>query len=482
MPALDNKTINPNVINAQYAVRGELAIRAEELRNQLKEDASAKDSLGFDSVIYANIGNPQQLDQEPITFFRQVVALCEYPDLLKPEARELTSKLFPEDAIERAESLLEEIGSVGAYTQSQGVPRIRKDIADYISRRDGASGKDASPDDIYLVAGASAGVHLLFQLMLASPDIGIMIPIPQYPLYTAALALYNGTPVPYYLEEEKGWSTNIETLESSYQKAVDEGVKPRAMVIINPGNPTGGSLPEDAIKQVLQFCQKKGLICIADEVYQANVFPDSPPFTSFRSVLKSHDEFKGIPLASLHSTSKGMIGECGQRGGYVELQNMTKDAVAQLYKLASINLCSPVIGQILVDCMVNPPREGSPSYPLFKKQQDGIFATLQKRAMSLHETFESLEGFSCQKPMGAMYLFPTIELPEKAIEAAKKDDKAPDAFYCRQLLEKTGICVVPGSGFGQKEGTVHFRTTFLAPGDFGERMKSFHEKFMEEYK
>lgn len=482
MPALDNSTINPNVLNASYAVRGELAIRAEELRSQLKEDEGAKTSLGFDSVIHANIGNPQQLDQQPITFFRQIVSLCEYPDLLKPENRDVASKLYPEDAIKRAEALLAEIGSVGAYTQSQGVPQVRKHIAEYIKRRDGASGADASEKDIYLVAGASAGVHLLFQLMLASSDVGIMIPIPQYPLYTAALALYNGTPIPYYLEEENGWTTNIESLTSSYEKAIKEGTKPRAMVIINPGNPTGGSLPKDAIKQVLEFCKEKGLICIADEVYQSNVFPDSPPFTSFRSVLKSHDSLKNVPLASLHSTSKGMIGECGQRGGYVELLNMTEDAIAQLYKLASINLCSPVIGQILVDCMVKPPVEGDVSYPLFRKQQDNIFKTLYDRAMSLHKTFESLEGFSCQKPMGAMYLFPSITLPEKAIEAAKKADKAPDAFYCRELLEATGICVVPGSGFGQKEGTVHFRTTFLAPGDFGERMKGFHEDFMKKYK
>lgn len=482
MQVLDNSNINPNVINAQYAVRGELAIRAEEIRNKLKEDEGARKEFGFDSVIYANIGNPQQLDQQPITFFRQVVSLCEYPDLLKPDAREVTSKLFPEDAIKRAESLLADIGSVGAYTQSQGIPQVRKHIAEYITRRDGIPGKDASADDIFLVAGASAGVHLLFQLMLASHDVGVMIPIPQYPLYTAALALYNGSPVPYYLDEENGWSTNIDTLKDAYQKAVDDGIKPRAMVIINPGNPTGGSLPKDAIKQVLQFCGEKGLVCIADEVYQANVFPDSPPFTSFRSVLKTHEEFKDIPLASLHSTSKGMIGECGQRGGYVELLNMSKDAVAQLYKLASINLCSPVIGQVLVDCMVNPPREGDTSYALFKKQQDAIFKTLYDRAMSLHKTFEGLEGFSCQKPMGAMYLFPTINLPQKAIDKAKSQDKSPDAFYCRELLEKTGICVVAGSGFGQKEGTVHFRTTFLAPGDFGDRIKGFHESFMKEYK
>lgn len=484
MATLDNSNINPNVLNAQYAVRGELAIRAEELRSILKKDSSKSKELGFDSVIHANIGNPQQLDQKPITFFRQVVSLCEYPDLLKPESREVTEKLFPKDAIERAESLLSEIGSVGAYTQSQGIPQVRQHIAEYITQRDSSAGcPEASADDIFLVAGASAGVHLLLQLMLASPDVGVMIPIPQYPLYTAALALYNGAPIPYYLDEQEGWSTNIETMEKAHQKATEEGKKPLALVIINPGNPTGGSLSKDSIKSVLEFCKSKGIVCMADEVYQANVFPDSPPFTSFRSVLLSNDHLKdSVTLASLHSTSKGMIGECGQRGGYLELLNFSKDAREQLYKLASINLCSPVIGQILVDCMVHPPASESPSYQLYKKQQDAIFETLYERATNLHKTFESLEGISCQAPQGAMYLFPTINLPEKAIEAAKEKGKSPDAFYCRALLEKTGICVVPGSGFGQREGTVHFRTTFLAPGDFGARLSKFHNEFMKEYK
>ena len=479
MATLDNSNINPNVINAQYAVRGELAIRAEELRNILKKEPSKKQELGFDSVIHANIGNPQQLDQKPITFFRQVVSLCEYPDLLQPESRKVTEQLFPADAIERAEELLKEIGSVGAYTQSQGIPLVRQHIADYITRRDNI---EASPDDIFLVAGASAGVHLLLQLMLADPDVGVMIPIPQYPLYTAALALYNGSPIPYYLDEAAGWTTNIEVMEKAYQKACDEGKKPMAIVVINPGNPTGGSLSKESIKSVLQFCKDKGVVCMADEVYQANVFPESPPFTSFRSVLLSTPELKdSVTLASLHSTSKGMIGECGQRGGYLELLNFSEDARAQLYKLASINLCSPVIGQILVSCMVNPPKEQSPSYKLYKSQQDAIFNTLYQRATDLHKTFSELEGIECQAPQGAMYLFPTINLPKKALEKAEQEGKKGDMFYCRALLEATGICVVPGSGFGQKEGTFHFRTTFLAPGDFGARLSKFHKEFMKEY-
>lgn len=82
-----------------------------------------------------------------------------------------------------------------------------------------------------------------------------------------------------------------------------------------------------------------------------------------------------------------------------------------------------------------------------------------------------------------MYLFPSITIPRKAIEQAKKEGRQPDEFYCFRLLEATGICVVPGSGFGQKEGTLHFRTTFLAPGtEWVSRITEFHKKFMDEFR
>jgi len=82
-----------------------------------------------------------------------------------------------------------------------------------------------------------------------------------------------------------------------------------------------------------------------------------------------------------------------------------------------------------------------------------------------------------------MYLFPRITIPDKAVEAAKKEGKEPDVFYCMKLLDSTGVCLVPGSGFGQRDGTLHFRTTFLAPGtEWVGRIIEFHKKFMDEYR
>ena len=133
--------------------------------------------------------------------------------------------------------------------------------------------------------------------------------------------------------------------------------------------------------------------------------------------------------------------------------------------------------------MVNPPKPGSPSYDTYKSEYDGIFSGLKTRAHALYEAFQKMEGVHCQPPQGSMYLFPTINLPEKAVHAAKKEDKQPDDFYCMRLLDATGVCLVPGSGFGQKENTLHFRTTFLAPGtDWVHRIVKFHEEFMDEHR
>jgi len=178
-----------------------------------------------------------------------------------------------------------------------------------------------------------------------------------------------------------------------------------------------------------------------------------------------------------------MVGECGHRGGYFELVGFDKDVAAQIFKFISIMLCPPVVGQCMVECMTNPPKEGDPSYALYKQEYDGIYEGLKKRAFAIFEAFKQMEGVECQDPQGAMYLFPTIKLSPKAIEAAKANGNAPDEFYCLQLLDATGVCVVPGSGFGQEDGTFHFRTTFLAPGtDWVGRIIEFHKKFTAEYK
>jgi alanine transaminase len=179
------------------------------------------------------------------------------------------------------------------------------------------------------------------------------------------------------------------------------------------------------------------------------------------------------------------MGECGIRGGYAELCNIDPEVLAMLNKSISAKLCPTVIGQACMDVVVNPPKEGEPSYNSFITQKEGTLQSLAERAKLVAETFNSIEGFTCQTVQGAMYAFPRLHLPEKAIAKAKEAGQAPDVFYAFQLLENTGICIIPGSGFGQRPGTYHFRTTILPQKDalvsMLDRLKGFHVKFMEEY-
>lgn len=473
-------SMNQDIIRVEYAVRGEIAIRAEQLRQQLVDKPG---SLPFNSIVNCNIGNPHQLLQRPVTFFRQVAALVDYPDLLKSENLVQTQKLFASDAIARATSYVKAVGSVGAYSHSQGVPIVRKEVSQFLMERDGFP---SDPEDIFLTSGASLGVQLCLQALISSPDVGIMIPIPQYPLYTAAISLYNGMPVPYFLDEENHWGLSVEELKKSLEKAKVSGSNVRALCVINPGNPTGQCLSEENMSQIIDFCHENRLILLADEVYQTNVYQPEIPFFSFKRVLRSKGPaFDNFELISFHSISKGMIGECGRRGGYFECVGIDPKVKEQLYKIASVSLCPPVHGQLMVGLMVNPPKEGDASFDLYQSEISKIYESLKRRAKTLSDALNKLEGVSCNPAQGSMYLFPTITLPKKAVEAAKAVGKQPDEFYCLELLNNTGVCVVPGSGFLQKEGTWHFRSTFLAPEEqmeeFANGLKRFHESFMTKF-
>ncbi|KAF8056941.1 alanine aminotransferase [Lyophyllum atratum] len=465
--------LNPAVPKVQYAVRGELAIKAEEYREKLKR---GEEGLPFDKVISSNIGNPQQkgLDQPPITFVRQVAALMEWPALA-----ELAPNAFPKDVIARAKELSDEIGSIGAYSHSQGVPFIRQNVAKFIADRDGYP---SDPAHIFLTGGASAGVSLLISMLITPPKSGVLIPIPQYPLYTATLAQHNGAALPYHLEESSGWSTSVESIEIAIEKARQEGIVSKALVIINPGNPTGALLDEATQLKLIELCEKHSLVLLADEVYQANLHqPESHPFTSFKKLVALHQS--PIPLVSFHSISKGVSGECGRRGGYFECTNFSDDILAQIYKMVSVGLCPPVSGQIGVDSMVRPPKVGEESYELWKKETDSIHAALAKRTKTMAARLNALPGVSCVDSPGALYLYPQILLSEKAREAAEQAGKEPDAFYALALLDETGICVVPGSGFGQKEGEWHYRLTCLCPGvdEYVGKLENFHKGFVKKY-
>jgi alanine transaminase len=142
--------------------------------------------------------------------------------------------------------------------------------------------------------------------------------------------------------------------------------------------------------------------------------------------------------------------------------------------------------------MVAPPQPGDDSYPLYRRERDGVLRDLQEKAAVLAEGVNRIEGMSLNVPQGAMYAFIRFELPpERGVHPESMNPEERTAYeakrdtdYCMSLLEETGICVIPGSGFGQRPGTLHFRTTFLPPRDEIEEMvkklKAFHERYVRD--
>lgn len=423
------------VLETEYAVRGPIVARAAELEKQGRE------------IIYCNIGNPQSLGQKALTWNRQILALCEYPALM-----DLAPGAFPADAIETAKAIL--VGTkhgLGAYSESRGVRFIREAVAEFILERDHIG---VDPDAIFLTDGASKGVQTILRLLLGGPRDGIMVPIPQYPLYSASITLYEGRMVPYYLDEANGWKLSRTMLEASLAQAQAEGTHVKAICVINPGNPTGAVLDEANIAMVIGFAKAHGLSILADEVYQENIYLPGDEFVSFAKMLHQ-PEAKDVSLFSFHSCSKGFLGECGVRGGYFEYRNVPEDVAAQILKLQSVSLCANLAGQAATYAMVRPPKPGMPSYTQYAAEKGAILDTLKRRAILLAEGLNRIEGITCNVIAGAMYAFPSISLPPGRT----------DSDYAMALLEQTGICVVPGSGFGQAVGTAHFRTTILPTTD-----------------
>ena len=439
------------VLDTEYAVRGPIVARAAELEKQGRE------------IIYCNIGNPQSLGQKPLTWNRQILALCEYPALM-----DLASGPFSADVIETAKAILAGTGhGLGAYSESRGVRFIREAVAEFILERDHIG---VDPDAIFLTDGASKGVQAILRLLIAGPRDGIMVPIPQYPLYSATITLYEGRMVPYYLDEANGWKLSRPMLEASLAQAQAAGTRVKAICVINPGNPTGAVLDEANIAMVIAFARAHRLSILADEVYQENIYLPGDAFVSFAKVLHQL-EVKDVCLFSFHSCSKGFLGECGARGGYFEYRNVPEEVAAQILKLQSVSLCANLAGQVTTYSMVRPPRPGSPSYEQYASERGAILDTLKQRALLLAEGLNRIEGISCNVIAGAMYAFPSIVLPPGRT----------DGDYAMALLEATGICVVPGSGFGQAEGTAHFRTTILPPTEkiqkVVEALGEFHRTF-----
>nr|XP_005996852.2 PREDICTED: alanine aminotransferase 2-like [Latimeria chalumnae] len=406
----------------------------------------------FTEILEGHLADLHALGQKPITFLRQVIAICTYPELLN-------DKSLPEDVKEKAQRILQHCdgGSIGSYNDTEGLRYVRHDVAKHIERRDG--GVPSHPNDILLLAGVSQAVLFLLEMMSAGEGptrTGVLVPVPHSTLYPKVIDYFNIVQVGYKLEEENNWALNVQELRRALHQARAH-CNPRVLCIINPSNPTGQVQSRKCIEDVIQFAAEERLFLLADEVYQDCVFGEGCKFHSFKKVLfeMGPEYSERVELVSLHSISEGYHGEKGFRGGYMEILNMDKTVKDCLYDLVFTNSSPPVLSQVLLGAIMDPPQPTETSYQIYMQEKTGMLKTLAENAKLTEAALNSVPGIRCNPVQAGMYCFPRIDIPPKAMEQAKVCGLEPDLFYCLRLLEETGVALFPGSVFGQRDGSYH---------------------------
>ncbi|XP_036375088.1 alanine aminotransferase 2-like [Megalops cyprinoides] len=472
------REISPRVRRILPSEQENLIRCAARIRTELQQGVKKP----YKDLIDVSWGDAHRLGMKPLSFVRQVIAACLYPALLQ-------SGRLPIDAQQRAQRLMAECegGSVGSYTASRGIPHVQRSVTDFIFRRDG--GVPSNPENIFIFNGSQCALSFVLKLLAQGeglPQTAVLTPVPTYQTFTMALAEQGVMMVPYQLCEEEGWALKVEELRRVL-RASRGHCSPRALYVINPGNPTGHVQSRKSIEEVIRFAAEEKLFLMADEVYQGSVHGEESVFVSYKKVLfeMGQEYSDSVELASFHSVSKGFMGECGLRGGYVELVNLDPAVMGVAHMLLSTMSSSAVIGQIALDILTNPPQPGDPSYPSYSKEVRLSQDTLVRNMRLAQEVLGGLPGVSCQVVWGGIYVFPRLHLPPRAVELAKKQGVEADLLYCSRLLEEAGVCAGPGCEHGQKEGTYHLRFCVMTPPENLEemlrRLKTFHIRFLSEF-
>ncbi|KAM7012228.1 alanine aminotransferase 2-like [Tautogolabrus adspersus] len=468
--------VNPGVLGIREPSK--LQSLAACITREIREGAKKP----FKKVIDISSGDPHKAGMAPVSFIRQVLAVCLYPELLE-------DKSLPLDVRQRAETLLGACGgrSVGSYSTSCcGLPLVRKSIAEFITRRDG--GVRSHLEDIILSSGSQATLFMVLHLMASGEgrtQTGVLTPVPCPHTLPALLEMSRVKQVPYHLMEDQGWAVDLNEMQQAL-KASRGHCKPRAIYISNPGNPTGHVQVRETMEEVIRFAAAEGLVLLAEEVNQDSVFGHDKQFLSYKKVLSEMGkEFsETVELVSFHSLSSACIGECGLRGGYLEVINMEPEVTKYLSSMQGTS-SPPVLPQLALQLMVNPPTPGELSYQTYSQEILHIQTTLSQNAQRAHEFLNALPGMTCQPAMAGVFLFPRLHLPTLMIEEAKILGVKADVLYCQKLLEEEGVCLGAGWENGREDQNYHIRLCVLAPPDTLDevlaRLRTFHLRLLSRF-
>jgi aspartate/methionine/tyrosine aminotransferase len=310
------------------------------------------------------------------------------------------------------------------YVPSPGIPEARQAVAQEWSR----IGFPADPDRVLITAGTSEGIELTLTA-LVNPGDAVLVPSPTYPLYTAVLAKIGAEASYYRTDPANGWLPDLGHLESLITP------RTRALVIIDPNNPTGAVYPLPVRRALIALAERHGLVIIADEVYGDLAYDGAvPPLGSLEP---------DAPIVSFSSLSKAYLAP-GWRAGWLVVGRSTRldDLLAAIKKLADGRLCSNGPAQYAI----------APALLGDRRYQDDLRAALRARADVTAQAFNGIPGMSCVAPRGAFYAMPKVDLP-----AGDTDEQ-----FILALLRATGVLCVYGSGFGCNPADGFFRVVFLA--------------------
>ncbi len=348
------------------------------------------------------------------------------------------------------QDMIRNLPSAAGYTDSKGIFSARKAVMHYCQQK---QIKGVTLEDIYLGNGVS---ELIVMAMNALLNVGdeVLVPAPDYPLWTAAVSLSGGTPVHYLCDESAEWQPDIADIERKVSPNT------RAIVIINPNNPTGALYPPEILVRIIDVARRHGLVVYADEVYDKVLYDGH----SHRSIASLADDVVFVTLNGLSKNYRC----CGYRSGWMIVsgeKRLAADYLEGLTMLASMRLCANVPGQYAIQTALG----GYQSI-------DDLVAPggrMRRQRDLAHELITAIPGVTCVKPKASLYMFPRLDPNVYPI--------ADDRRFVLELLEEEKVLLVQGSGFNWPNPD-HFRLVFLPHEDDLRDAIGRLARFLEHYR
>ncbi|MGB9915139.1 MAG: aminotransferase class I/II-fold pyridoxal phosphate-dependent enzyme [Candidatus Bathyarchaeales archaeon] len=365
-------------------------------------------------IFYLNIGDPVAFDFPTPSHIKQ--ALC--------------------DAIQSEKNY---------YAPSEGLPELRQAIAEKEKR---VNDVDITAEDVLVTAGVSEGIRMVISALIEKGD-EILVPGPAYPPYISYAKAYYGKPVTYETVEEENWQPNIDDLRKKISK------KTRAIVIINPNNPTGALYRTKVVKEILDIAGEHDLLVLSDEIYDQIRYVEEYASTARLA--------KDIPVVGLNGFSKVYL-MTGWRLGYIYFHDQNgelQELKESIEKEQRIRICANTPVQVAGVAALKGPQD----------HIKDLVERLRVRRDYALKRLNEIEGVSCAKPDGAFYVFPKIH----GVGARWKTDMK----FAIELLKATGVLLVHGSGFDPAYGAGHVRIVFLPPIEILEQAFNEIERFVK---